>query len=60
MSLTQQIARHRKACIGKAVDDGYFDTPNDARKYDLDDDGTFRLRSDQFVWFKVYLNIDHC
>ena len=49
---------HRKACIDKAISDGYFDTANDARRYDLCDDGQFHLKADQFHWFATHINLD--
>lgn len=46
----------RAKAIEKAIDDGYFDNANDARKYTLECDGTWRLNADQQQWFKVDVN----
>ena len=58
MPLTQyNYAKHRKACISQAIYDGYLDCPNDARSYDLTEDGQFHLKVNHFVWFPVHVSI---
>ena len=59
MAYKTQSAKHRKACINQVIDDGCFQTANDARKYELDEDGTFRLNEDSFTWFKVGIHLLH-
>jgi len=48
---------HRKACIAQAVEDGYLDSPKEARYYDLCDDGKFHLKTDQFHWFSTNISL---
>ena len=50
--------QHRKDCIQKAIDDGYFEKASDARKYDLCDDGQWHLKANMFHWFPTHINID--
>ena len=45
----------RKVYVDQAIDDGYLDSPSDARYYDVCDDGSFHLKTNQFIWFKVSL-----
>jgi len=45
----------RKKAIKMAIEDGYFDSTKDPliRQYDLEQDGTWRLKAHQMTWFKV-------
>ena len=45
----------RTKAIQLAIDDGYFSSFRDPliRRYDLEEDGTWRLKAHQVTWFKV-------
>jgi len=50
--------RFRKKAIDLAVEDGYLKDSYEARKYELWDNGTFKLIGSLHTWFKVSTNIN--
>jgi len=50
--------RFRKKAIKLAIEDGYLKNSHEARKYELWDNGTFKLLGSFNSWFKVGTNLN--
>ena len=57
-SLDKAYKAFRKKAIALAIEDGYLTNSYEARKYELWDNGTFKLIGSFNSWFRVDTNIN--